>query len=112
MAEDRKSDRIVGAEANGRRAPILPVVSVLISILALTVSVTTAYFSIVYEKDDLRVSIARFPLFFEDDGALWSSGAQSLTLLNLGNRGVVLSEVILSIGKVATTDPECAISDD
>jgi hypothetical protein len=75
-------------------------VSVGISCVALGVSVSTAYFNVFLQKDDLRVVIGRPPwvqMTRDKEPEIEVIGEQELTFINLGNRTAAVTFIGASI---------------
>lgn len=82
-------------------------VSVGISCAALGVSLTTAYYSVLLEKDDLRVLIGRLPQSeILADQSVEISGSQEFTFINLGNRAALITALGAVLIRIASADAE------
>ncbi len=64
--------------------------TVTLSLLALLISLTTAYFNIILTKDDIRVIASEPILIVDGKGVPAVLGTQQITFFNLGNRSAVV----------------------
>lgn len=78
------------------------VIGTVTGVLALIVSVTTAYFNLFRQTDELRVSVQNLPYVWteKDTGQLAVTARQNITLINSGTRAVAVTKVELWVFQV------------
>jgi hypothetical protein len=75
-------------------------VSITLSLLAFIISAGSAYFNIVRQIDDVRVTVGDGPyLFLDDRGRTALFGDQQITVINSGNRSAAITDVTLVVSK-------------
>lgn len=83
-------------------------ISITLSILALTVSLGSTYFTIFRETDDLRVIINVLPMLSEKDNRTTLYDDQDLTFINSGNRAAAVTRVALFVSKPLSQEDQNA----
>jgi hypothetical protein len=86
-----------------------------ISIIALLISVLTAYFNIIRKTDELSVVIDNFPIVYidRDSGNLGLGGLyQQFTFINFGSFSMAVTDEGVSIGEKAQCEPWIGLSYD
>ena len=79
-----------------------------LSVLAICISLITAYFSLLRVNDDVRMVVSRFPqLNIETDKLLTLEKEFTLAFINAGNRPAVVVSVALLVEQ-ANTDKQCS----